>query len=195
LAIDTNGTTFPLMTPLRRLGFASALGVALCLPASALAQTAPAPKHEAASKKDDFSELVPGAAALEGRIIAPCCWTQTIDIHGSEIATELRHEIRQRLKAGESQEAIEKDLVLRYGDRILAVPPDNPLKSVGVLMSLLFGAAGIGAGALILRWRRRSDAERAEAEEAERRGKKKTKQGAKARDQLDDRIDAELDKL
>lgn len=146
-------------------------------------------EHEPA-KQEDFSEVVPGAAALEGRIRAPCCWNQTLDIHGSPVANELRREIRRRLKGGESQEAIQSDIVRRYGEKVLAVPPGNPLKDVGVLLSLAFGAAGIGAGAMILRWRRRAMAERAaELDEQDKKPKKR------ARDEYDDKIDAELDRM
>lgn len=136
-------------------------------------------------------EQVEGASALEGRIRAPCCWTQTIDIHGSPVSNELRREIRKRLKGGESAETIEADIVKRYGEKILAVPPGNPLKDVGVLLSLGFGAAGVGAGFMLLRWRRRSQAARAEELDQE---KKKPKKGSK-RDRYDDEIDAELEKL
>lgn len=145
--------------------------------------------HEHSDSPVDLKEHVEGASALEGRIRAPCCWTQTIDIHGSEISNELRREIRRRLKAGESQDAIQADFVARYGERILAVPPGNPLKDVGVLLSLGFGLAGIGAGVMLVRWRRRSQAARA-AELDAAPGKKKAK-----RDQWDDEIDAELEKL
>jgi len=148
--------------------------------------------HGEAEEKADFSEVVEGAAALEGRIRAPCCWTQTLDIHGSEISNELRREIRRRLKAGESSDAIQADFVKRYGEKILAVPPGNPLKDVGVLLSLAFGAAGIGLGAMLLRWRKRSEAQRAAALDAEPKGKKGKKA---ARDAYDDQIDAELEKL
>jgi cytochrome c-type biogenesis protein CcmH len=177
-----------------RLGRAATLvALSTLFAAPAVAQRpAPAAQHEQAKPTDDFSEHVEGAEALEGRIIAPCCWTQTIDIHGSEISTELRREIRQRLKAGESQETITADLVNRYGERILAVPPGNPLKDVGVLLSLAFGLAGIGAGAMLLRWRKRSQAER--AAELDKDGEPKKKR-SKKRDRYDDEIDAELEKL
>jgi cytochrome c-type biogenesis protein CcmH len=104
----------------------------------------------------NFDAYVPGAAALEGRIIAPCCWTQTIDIHGSEISTELRQEIRSRLRAGESSEAIEQSLVERYGPKILAVPPGSRLGGAGAVLGLGLVSAGAFAVVLLKRWQRRS---------------------------------------
>jgi cytochrome c-type biogenesis protein CcmH len=62
-----------------------------------------------------------GAHAVEGRLLAPCCWTQTLDIHESEPASALRTEIHERLQHGERGAAIEDDLAARYGERIRAV--------------------------------------------------------------------------
>lgn len=122
------------------------LGAAL--PAAADEAEPPAPTH--------FDTYVKGAAELEGKIIAPCCWTQTIDIHGSPVSTELRQEIRTRLTAGESAESIEKSLVARYGPKVLAVPAGSRLGSAGGLLIAAMGAAGAGAVVLLRRWQRRS---------------------------------------
>ncbi|MCC6903155.1 MAG: cytochrome c-type biogenesis protein CcmH [Polyangiaceae bacterium] len=172
---------------------ASALAVALTLAlalAFATGRAGAGQGDHPPAEKGDFSEAVEGASALEGRIRAPCCWNQTLDIHGSESANELRREIRRRLKAGESQDAIQTDFVRRYGEKILAVPPGNPLKDVGVILSLLFGASGIGALFMLARWRKRTLADRAAEAAAGKKSKKKPE-----RDAYDDEIDAELEKL
>jgi cytochrome c-type biogenesis protein CcmH len=135
---------------------------------------------------ESLTEYVPGASRLEGRLLSPCCWEknggQTLDVHGSPVADQLRREIRRRLKAGETPEAVEADLVKRYTTRILAVPKDNPLPSVGPVLAL--GLAGGFGGAiwLILRWRRRA---------SEAVGTPAPSAGAK--DEWDRRLDAELD--
>lgn len=171
-----------------------AVALALSISVPALATASPDPEHVSTKNTQDFSEYVPGAAALEGRIMAPCCWQQTLDIHGSEIANELRLEIRQRLKAGETQDAIQADLVNRYGSRILAVPPGNPLKDVGVLLSLAFGGAGIGLGFMLLRWRKRTVAARAAELDSEKKsGKSGKKKAGGGRDRWDEQIDEELE--
>jgi cytochrome c-type biogenesis protein CcmH/NrfF len=135
----------------------------------------------------DLQAHVEGASRLEGRIRAPCCWKttgQTLDIHGSESAYALRREIRKRLLAGESAEAIEASIVARYGEDILAVPPKSPLAGVAVGLAAAMAAAGAFAVHLLLRWRRRGAAGSG-AKQAD------SKQPA-ARDELDDRLDAEL---
>jgi cytochrome c-type biogenesis protein CcmH len=94
------------------------------------------------------SEHVPGAHELEGRLIAPCCWTQTLDIHDSPIADELRSEIRRRLSAGELAGVIEDDLAVRYGEKIRAVPRGSDPRTA--IPSIL--AFGMLATALMLVW-------------------------------------------
>jgi cytochrome c-type biogenesis protein CcmH len=104
---------------------------------------------------EELQGYVPGASALEGRIIAPCCWTQTIDIHGSELSNDLRREIRKRLRAGEDADAIEASLVARFGPRILAVPPGSPLKTFATLLVLGMAGAGVAGFLMLKRWRGR----------------------------------------
>jgi cytochrome c-type biogenesis protein CcmH len=129
---------------------------------------------------EDLQAYVEGASRLEGRILAPCCWNQTIDIHGSETSYQLRREIRQRLKAGESAEAIEASFVKRYGDKILAVPTGSPLSVVATLLALAFAAAGVGAYFVLRKWSR---GQRPPAQDGTGSGK---------RDALDERLDREL---
>ena len=147
-------------------------------PSSATDSTQPLPS--------DLQGYVPGAAYLEGRIRAPCCWNQTIDIHGSEKSNELRREIRRRLQAGESKEAIEASIVERYGERILAVPPTSPLKSVAAVLLLALVAAGGGAYALLRRWKSRSQTTPAPE------GGKKPALSSEDEKKLEARLDAEL---
>jgi cytochrome c-type biogenesis protein CcmH len=143
------------------------------------------PVEHVAAPPVEFSEYVPGAARLEGRLLAPCCWIQTLDVHGSELANSLRSEIRRRLRAGESADAIEASMVARYGKRILAVPRDNPLRQLAIALSLAMGAGGIGAVLLMRRWRSRAKQSGAEGPSVSK----------PERDALDDRLDAELDEL
>lgn len=155
------------------------------LPALARAEA----QHQALEQGEDLQEYVAGATRLEGRIMAPCCWNQTIDIHGSEPAYELRREIRRRLKAGESADAIEASLVKRYGAKILAVPDTSPLSSMATVLAIGFGAAGVGGYYMLKGWTRRGA------------GAKKGKAGkggataAPERDALDERLDRELAEL
>ena len=116
--------------------------------------------------------------------MAPCCWTQTIDIHDSEISLSMRHEIRRRLRNGESADTIQTSFVERYGAKILAVQPNSPLKGVFIGLSVVMGGAGIASALMIGRWRKQSGSK--EAPETKRSEK---------RDEWDDKLDAELKDL
>lgn len=151
------------------------------------------PGDDHTSAPADEAELggyVPGASVLEGRLLSPCCWNQTLDIHGSPVTLELRKEIRRRLRQGESVDAIEASIVDRYGERIRAVPEGSPLQGFATLLALAFGVAGGLSAWMLLRWRRR----RGEAMAAQQ-AKKKSGKGSSKRDRFDDAIDAELDQL
>jgi len=134
---------------------------------------------------DDIQGNVPGASAIEGRLMAPCCWTQTIDIHDSPVSLSMRHEIRRRLRNGESAEAIQASFVERYGSKIMAVQEGSQLRNVFIGLALVMGGAGVGAAVMVGRWRKRS---------LPKDGSKPAK-GAPARDQWDDKLDAELKQL
>jgi cytochrome c-type biogenesis protein CcmH len=108
------------------------------------------------AQASDIVENVPGAERLEGRLLAPCCWAQTLDIHGSEIANSLRREIRTRLKAGEQPEAIEQSLVARYGERMRAVPDRVPLDMMGSLGWLGAAVSASFLAYVLWQWRKRS---------------------------------------
>jgi len=63
------------------------------------------------------------ARALERKLMAPCCFSKTVDQHESEVAREIRTELRGWLATGLTEEQILDRYVERYGARILAVPP------------------------------------------------------------------------
>lgn len=123
-------------------------------------------------------------AILEARLMAPCCYVQTLDIHESELATALRHEIRTRLAAGESAADVEQDFVARYGERVRALPAgQDPRKGLGSFAAVVAAAAAVGLGVAIRRWRRAADAA------PDRRSE------SAAHDEYDERVDEELRRL
>jgi cytochrome c-type biogenesis protein CcmH len=174
-------------SPLRRyvpalfVAFSLGLGLSLSGIAHADDPKEVAPQDDYAA---DIQGNVPGASAIEGRLMAPCCWTQTIDIHDSEIALSMRHEIRRRLRNGESADAIQASFVERYGPKILAVQPNSQLKNVFIGLSVVMGGAGIAAAMMLGRWRKQTNDKRNAAP-----------QPSEARDKWDDELDKELDDL
>jgi len=157
------------------------LAAALVLLASGHAEAGDAGVR-AQSVTSALGSAAPGEAIVEGRLLAPCCYLQTLDVHESPMATELRREVRTRLAAGELPEAVEDDFAARYGERVRAVPRGrDPRGSMSLVAISALVAAAIGLALLVRRWRRtRLDTPRAASE---------------PRDAFDERIDAELREL
>jgi cytochrome c-type biogenesis protein CcmH len=163
---------------------ALALGFGLSLSGTARADDPPPAASQVAPQDDygdDIQGNVPGASAIEGRLMAPCCWTQTIDIHDSEIALSMRHEIRRRLRNGESADAIQASFVERYGPKIMAVQPNSQLKNVFIGLSVVMGGAGIAAAMMLGRWRKQT-----------KNARGPDTQRSEVRDKWDDELDKEL---
>lgn len=93
------------------------------------------------------------AADVERRLIAPCCWRQSLRDHESDSAAALRAEIRARLARGERASEIESVMVARYGERIRALPQGrDPTWQIAVGAGL---AGGLGLVVIARRVRRR----------------------------------------
>jgi cytochrome c-type biogenesis protein CcmH len=63
------------------------------------------------------------ARALSAQLRCMVCQNESIDESHADLARDLRLLVRERLKAGESDEQIRAFLVSRYGDFILLKPP------------------------------------------------------------------------
>lgn len=115
---------------------AHALWLLVAFSLLSLAEAAPAPFDVPPAAATHATEQ--GARELERRLLAPCCWRETLDVHTSPLTTQLRAEIRTRMAAGEGAEQIERDLIARYGPRLRANLPE----SLGVWIVFVCGAVG-----------------------------------------------------
>jgi cytochrome c-type biogenesis protein CcmH len=95
------------------------LALALVLFAS-LAQASPA--------SDALSDPAQEARArnLQKELRCLVCQGESLDESNASLAVDLRHLIRMRIKAGDSDKQIVDFLVSRYGDFILMEPPFEP---------------------------------------------------------------------
>lgn len=132
-----------------------------------------------------WAETPAGAKALESRLYAPCCYGGTLDIHESDLARSLREEIESRLARGESSDVIQSDFVARYGDKVLAARSDLPIRAMGIGLALLAMLSAVGLVVVMRRWTRRARDEAPLSSLAL----------SGTRDELDERIDAELAEL
>lgn len=95
------------------------------------------------------------ARARELSLLLRCqvCQNQTIDDSNAPLATDLRKLVRERLVAGDSDQAVLDFMVQRYGDYVLMRPPVKP-----ATWGLWFGPALVflaAAGGLAVYLRRR----------------------------------------
>src|SRR3989304_8021418 len=79
-------------------------------------------------------------------LMCPVCQGQTVGESNSELATQMRAIIKQKLEEGESKEEIIAYFVNRYGETILGAPPTkgaNLLIWILPALAIVFGGAGI----------------------------------------------------
>lgn len=115
----------------------------------------------AASESDKLSDpaLETRARALQKELRCLVCQGQSLDDSDAELAHDLRRVIRERIRAGESDEAVKLFLVERYGAFVLLRPPVEPGTYVlwfAPALVLLIGAAVVAI--TIARTRRRAAA-------------------------------------
>ncbi len=94
------------------------------------------------------------------------CQNESIEDSNADLAKDLRHLVRQRIGAGDTDQQATAWVVARYGDFVRLRPPVNAVTAV--LWGSPFLAVGTGAAAVWMARRRRatlpaplSDAERA----------------------------------
>ena len=83
------------------------------------------------------------ARSLQKELRCLVCQGQSLDESDAELARDLRRIIRERIAAGETDEAIKDFLVARYGDFVLLRPPMKPETYAlwfGPLLVLVLGA-------------------------------------------------------
>ncbi|MBI4876481.1 MAG: cytochrome c-type biogenesis protein CcmH [Acidobacteria bacterium] len=106
-----------------------------------------------------LGELTPAekarAANLQKTLLAPCCWSEPISAHRSEVALEMRAEVNRMVAAGKSDREILDHYKSRYGMRILIVPEGERSFWMYVIPPVA-ALAGLGWVVWVLRrWLRR----------------------------------------
>src|SRR3546814_3061777 len=103
----------------------------------------------------DVPALEVRARALSKEIRCLVCQSESIDTSNADLARDLRVLVRERLKAGDTDQEVRDYLVARYGDYVLLRPP---MKLEAIL--LWFGpflALFLGAGVVLYFARRGRD--------------------------------------
>lgn len=87
------------------------------------------------------------ARVISTQLRCVVCQNQTIDDSDADLAHDLRVLLRQRLKAGDTDQQAIDFIANRYGDYVLLKPPfgaQTLLLWLGPLLLLLAGAVGVG---------------------------------------------------
>ena len=124
----------------------------LILPILVILTTLGASNARVNAALDEGRELI--AAAVEERLIAPCCWRAPLSQHYSGTAERMKEDLRQMLAEGKSQEEILGYYTTMYGERILSSPPNVGFNRMAYLFTPLMFLAGAGIIFITLRrWR------------------------------------------
>jgi cytochrome c-type biogenesis protein CcmH len=152
--LEEHVVRFVSMTAVRRLTPRPSRVLATLVVAVALLAVAAIPAL-AADLTPEQEEL---AKKLEHQLIAPCCWTQTVDVHSSESAELMKAQISMLVAQGKSESEILDTFVEQYGEPILAAPRASGFNLVAYVLPVVIALAAAGAIAyLVVRWRRRPD--------------------------------------
>lgn len=88
--------------------------------------------------------------SLEEKLIAPCCWSESVASHRSEIAAEMRAEISRMVAEGRSDREILDYYKAKYGPRIL-MEPEGQLRVWAYTIPAVASIAGLAFVILLIR--------------------------------------------
>ena len=91
--------------------------------------------------------------ALEKAVLAPCCYTETVGQHQSEISVKMRVEIAKWVEEGRTDEEILDTYAKRYGAKVLVDPITIPKRWTLAVPWAACGFGTLGAAWMLCRWR------------------------------------------
>ncbi len=97
----------------------------------------------------------------------PICKDLSVADSPAPLAQQMREQITQKVRAGESADRIRADFIAAYGDSVLMSPPRRGLSAAVYVLPTVVIAAGLVIGVMLVRrWVRRPEAEPAEDDAA-----------------------------
>ena len=110
----TNNSPFAHKRGYARLPLRTSLSLFLCLTLLAAISAACAGREATLEER---------AYALDRQLMCPVCDGQTVDQSNAQVSLDMKGVIREKLRAGESENEILDYFAARYGDSVLASPP------------------------------------------------------------------------
>jgi len=90
--------------------------------------------------------------ALQEKVVAACCWSESIAFHRSEKAAEMRAELKSMLDSGLTDDAILDRFKSKYSARVLIEPQGGTSLLIYTVPAVLTVLAGAGLAWFIRRW-------------------------------------------
>ena len=87
---------------------------------------------------------------LENKLIAPCCWSEPIAFHRSQVALDMKLEVRQMVEQGQTDREILDYYIAEYGPRIL-IEPEGTLATWMNVVPVIAVAFGLVVVVLVIR--------------------------------------------
>lgn len=87
---------------------------------------------------------------LEESMLAPCCWAETVSVHRSEIAAQMRAEIQKFVAQGKTDREILDHYKGIHGARIL-IEPEGALRVWVHFIPAVAIAAGLGLVVFVIK--------------------------------------------
>jgi cytochrome c-type biogenesis protein CcmH len=94
--------------------------------------------------------------ALQSRLVAPCCWQETLDRHNSPLAFELRQEVSQMVAAGRTDREILDTFRSRYGARVLVEPEGGSWWLMNIIPAVVLFTGLLILLRILVAWRERT---------------------------------------
>ena len=97
------------------------------------------------------------AYALDRQLMCPVCDGQTVDQSNAQVSLDMKEVIREKLRAGESEEEILDYFSARYGDAVLASPPTSGFSAVVWIVPPAALLVGVALLAVVMRRMKKRD--------------------------------------
>jgi cytochrome c-type biogenesis protein CcmH/NrfF len=105
-----------------------------------------------------MAQTTPRERALQEKLVAACCWNESIAFHRSETAAEMRAELKNMIDAGLSDQVILQRFQDKYSSRVLIEPAGGKSLLIYSVPAALTAVSAAGLIWLIRRWVRRAQA-------------------------------------
>ncbi len=99
-----------------------------------------------------FAQTSSRERALQLKLVAACCWNESIAFHQSETAAAMRAELRTMLDAGLSDEVILQRFREKHSSRVLIEPQGAGSLLIYTVPAVLTVGGLIGLVWLVRRW-------------------------------------------